>query len=302
MPQYAIMSELHANWEAFVAVYKGVLEYPKIREICILGDIVGYGPNPNELIAGLQEIEGKGFTLHLNMGGHDAAAIGSYDFVDLSDPVDMERVKLSTGLETRDQIGHAFRHKELGRFIPVKAEAKAAIEWTKEQLTPESLEFLRTRLEEKIELRPGIVCVHGSVCDPVFEYVHDRHFAVKCYESREMDNVRLCFVGHTHQPMVWRARIEDRIGIAESKVLLSAPVASMPTEVDLDFTTYSYIINVGAVGQPRDGDPRATFVVYDSDNNTAKYIRVPYDVQRTKAKIVKRGLPKILATRLDQST
>jgi len=302
MPRYAIMSELHANWEALVAVYKSILAQREIRNLCILGDVIGYGPNPNEVIKGLKDIEAAGFNLQINMGGHDVAVLGDYEFVDLDDPADLERVQRETGLKTREEIRHAFRHKETRRYIPVRPEAKAALLWTKERLRPESVEFLRTRPEERTEIKPGVVCVHGSARDPVFEYVHDDRFATKSFEAREMDGVRLCFVGHTHQPMVWSARIDDRLSFAGKVILLSRPTVSQPAHVKFDFTSSYYIVNVGAVGQPRDGDPRSCYVVYDSDKEEIDFLRVPYDVERTKAKILEYGLPPILAKRLDQAT
>ena len=296
------MSELHANWEALVAVYRSVLSQGNIRDLCVLGDLIGYGPNPNEVIQGLKDIEAAGLRLYLNMGGHDVAVLGDYEFVDLDNPADLDRVREQTGLQTRQEIHRAFRRKTSRHFIPVRPEAKAALLWTKERLRPESLEFLRQRLQERIELKPGVVCVHGSARDPIFEYVHDNRFALKSFEAKEMDGVRVCFVGHTHQPMVWSARIEDRLSFAGKVVLLSRPTPSMPTHLKFDFTTYYYIVNVGAVGQPRDGDPRSCYVIYDSDREQVDFVRVPYDVQRTKAKIFEYGLPPVLATRLDQGT
>jgi len=302
MPKYAVMSELHANWEALVAVYKNILARGDIQDLCVLGDIIGYGPNPNEVVQGLQRIESEGFTIHLNMGGHDVAVLGDCEFVDLSDTADLVRVQQETGLQSREAIHRAFRHKEERRFIPVRPEAKAALLWTKERLRPSCVEFLRARLKPRIEIQPCVVCVHGSVRDPVFEYVHDDRFAVRSFEAKEMDGVRLCFVGHTHQPMVWTARVEDRLGYAGKVVLLSRPTAAILQAVELDFTAFYYIVNVGAVGQPRDGDPRACYAVYDSDAGEIEYSRVPYDVERTKSKIIEYGLPEVLASRLDQAT
>ena len=97
---------------------------------------------------------------------------------------------------------------------------------------------------------------------------------------------KMLFVGHTHVPVIF-----ERAG-EEVKILRSS-------ELSLNSHT-KYIVNPGSVGQPRDGDPRASFAIFDSDKEFFKRIRVEYDVKETQRKILDAGLPEVLATRLSQ--
>jgi len=108
----------------------------------------------------------------------------------------------------------------------------------------------------------------------------------------------VCFVGHTHFPVIWRAPRNDRMSYAGNVVLVSEPECLFDTCHKLDTAQYRYIVNAGAVGQPRDGDARACYVIYDSDADTITYVRLEYEVTKTQQKILRAGLPAQLAERL----
>jgi diadenosine tetraphosphatase ApaH/serine/threonine PP2A family protein phosphatase len=298
MPQYAIISEIHANWEAFFEVYKSITRNKQIKDIVCLGDIVGYGPEPNEVIRGLRQMEQRGYNIRYNLGSHDAAALGMFIYISLSNEDDIMRVRNESGLKTEEEIVRAYQDMNNRRYVPVRPDAKQAMDWTLAALTPQSKSFLKARLQTRIEIKPGVVCVHGSIRDPIFEYVRDAGCALRCFESAEMADESVCFVGHTHFPVIWRAPKEARQSYAGTIVLISEPESLFDQHHKMDLENCRYIVNVGAVGQPRDGDPRACYVIYDSDGDALQYVRLKYDFEKTQRKIIDAGLPEQLAERL----
>lgn len=238
--RYLLLSDIHANLEALDAVLASASAHGADRILC-LGDVVGYGPDPNACAARL---------LHAGIttlaGNHDLAAIGGED---------------------------------LSRF---NALARAALVWTAAHLEPETREFLRTlpaRLHE-----PAFLAVHGSPRDPAAEYVVTTTVARRNFEAETFD---LCFVGHTHIPAAF---VLDEIGVRRVDVEPGVPL-TVPGGARA-------IVNVGSVGQPRDGDPRAAYVVFDAASREIVLHRVPYPVERTQAKMAAAGLPQPLIARL----
>jgi predicted phosphodiesterase len=161
--------------------------------------------------------------------------------------------------------------------------AREAIFWTRNELTSQNTDYLRTlRDQEQID---DIIMAHGSLLDPD-EYVFSPFQAAR---SLEIAPCRITALGHTHYPEVYRY---------DSKSGLCRDIMATEGRVDLD-ESFKYLVNAGSVGQPRDGDSRASFAVYDNDGGGSITIyRVDYDVHSTVAKIEKVGLPKILADRL----
>jgi diadenosine tetraphosphatase ApaH/serine/threonine PP2A family protein phosphatase len=233
-----LLSDIHANLEAFEAVLAAADERKPDRILC-LGDVVGYGASPNEcldLVRARCEV--------VLLGNHDAAASGG---------------------------------PEAARF---NVYARAAAEWTARTLTRENREYL-----QKLPLtapRNGYFCVHASPATPRdWEYLLDRFDAEPqfAYFSEP-----LCFIGHTHQPVVFMADPEG--------------TRSLPPRTFRLDPERRYIVNVGSVGQPRDRDPRACFVVLREGSGELEYVRVPYDVEGAQAKIRAANLPEVLAARL----
>ena len=161
-------------------------------------------------------------------------------------------------------------------------EAAAAAIWTAEVLTPESHAFLAS-------LKPfgeadGVDLFHASARDPVWEYVLTEEAA---RATLELSSAQLILVGHSHVALAITAE-DGRVG--------GGP-ARGGSKVALDGRR---LLNPGSVGQPRDGDPRAAWMLLDLEERFAEFRRVPYSIERTQAEMRERGLPRALAARLER--
>lgn len=243
--RYAVFSDVHANMEALEAVLADAGRRSPDAYVC-LGDIVGYGPDPNECVARVRGLHAAAIA-----GNHDRAAAGLFD---------------------------------VDAFSPL---ARAAIEWTARVLTAEHRAFLAA-LPERLET-PSFLAVHGSPRDPVEEYLLTLPQALAIFADSRF---RLCLVGHTHIPAVF---VRSRNGHLRAEDLeAGAPVHLAPTS--------RYIVNGGSVGQPRDGDSRAAYLLYDEGGRSVTLHRVEYPVAATQAKMRARGLPPLLSRRLAAGT
>ncbi len=161
------------------------------------------------------------------------------------------------------------------------AYARHAVIWTNRNLTPANLEYL-----EKLPLvhvENGILrAVHATPDHPErWNYIFTYPQASKQFEAFTEG---ICFVGHSHQPVVFELSRDEITTINSESVKLKK--------------AHRYIINVGSVGQPRDGDPRACLCVYDATSQEVKLERLQYDVESARQKILNAGLPSVLANRL----
>ena len=160
-------------------------------------------------------------------------------------------------------------------------EAQEAVIWTRKQLDSEEslyLKGLALVLKDKV-----FTLVHGTLADPgAFEYMFDEGAAAETFVVMD---TRLCFVGHTHHAGTFIRDGDNRISYERA--------GDLALEAH-----YNYIINAGSVGQPRDGDPRAVYCVYDSLENRVQIKRITYDVQSARARIISSGLPGYLGDRL----
>lgn len=298
MPRMAFVSEIHANLEALQVVLKEIAQQEDIQQVFFMGDFVGYGPNPNEVVETVQSLESQGYQVRYNIGNHDYAAIGKCEFVNLHDPAEFERVCKEGGFADQKEILQAYRNPETRKYVPVKPDAREAMKWTIQQINEGTRRFLETRLEPRVEVIPGIITVHASPRDTVFEYVRNAEVAQKCIESKEMDGVKICFHGHTHVPVTWALPVEERISYGDSIIVMSEPKPAYRDKVELDLETNIYMVNVGSVGQPRGHDLRSCYVIFDPSAAAVEFRHVVYDVSKTRAKIQAAGLPDALAGRL----
>lgn len=296
MTTYALISDIHGNIDALRAVAEHIDSGPEIDKIICLGDVIGYCPGVNEVVALLASMEER-HEIRYNLGSHDGAALGLYQFVDLNSETDMFVLR-EAGLEDDRAVVEEFFNTKERRFVPVRASARDAMNWTLEHMSDEAKTFLEKRLEPRIDVEPGVISVHGSPRDPPCEYVRDHRFARRCFESPEMGEVWLCFVGHTHVPVVWRMDRADIVDMAGNRVCMTQPKADFSERVELDRATSCYIANVGSVGQPRDRDPRACYARFASDETLLEHVRVEYDIDAAAARIKEAGFPERLAERL----
>jgi len=173
----------------------------------------------------------------------------------------------------------AIEQLDIATFNPF---ASAAILWTRERLTDEVRHFLGALPET--HHTSAFLAVHGSPRNPVEEYLLDEVAARESFEAAEF---QLCLVGHTHVPGVF---VHDGERVAALPLVPDEPCELM--------ATHRYIINVGSVGQPRDGDPRAAYLWLDEGAGTATLVRLDYPLQKTQEKMTAAGLPPVLAERL----
>ena len=161
--------------------------------------------------------------------------------------------------------------------------AAAANTWTGDVLDEERAQFLRNQpLSLEVD---EFTIVHGSPRDPIWEYVVSERAALACFNHFE---TYWCLVGHSHIPFICRLS-EDPRGVR-----FFAPQYGVPYPMG----DQRLIVNPGGLGQPRDGDPRAAYAVYDTDEDTITHYRVEYDIAATQQKMRSRGLPEFLIDRL----
>jgi predicted phosphodiesterase len=235
----AVVSDIHSNLHALEAVLAAI-DADAPDELWCLGDVVGYGPRPNECCALVKERAEICLA-----GNHDLAVRGDLDLFDFG------------------------------------GDAGIALAWTRGVVDDEAGDFLAGLEPEGT--RAGVALYHGSALDPVWEYVLSDEVAGATIRSA---GVPLVLVGHSHVALM-AAELDGAVG---------GGVAAGGTEVDL--RGGNFLLNPGSVGQPRDGDPRAAYLLLDLDAHRASFRRVEYDVARTQAEIVESGLPTGLATRL----
>jgi predicted phosphodiesterase len=243
-----VLSDIHSNLEAL----EGCLAAAPDHEVVVnLGDIVGYGANPNEVIERSRSL-GK----HFVRGNHDKAAAGLMDLRD---------------------------------FNPI---AGMAALWTREQLSPENLHWLRELPQGPIRLPelPEVQFVHGSPIDED-EYVVTPRDAL---EPLMATQVPLTFFGHSHVQGAFSSNPADGGGL---RPIYKTVGQKEVTEMQLS-EGVGYLINPGSVGQPRDGDWRAAFALFDSSENRVSFHRVPYNLKSAQDRIMAAHLPQRLATRL----
>lgn len=160
--------------------------------------------------------------------------------------------------------------------------AAAVIEWTRKQLTVDEMFYLRSLPFSCTKM--GISLVHATLDKPdAFGYVFD-HLQAQAHFIHQMS--KLCFHGHTHCPMIYEKQ-------GDSVYRIDAQDLTIPV-----LGPNKYFINVGSVGQPRDGDPRASYVLYSPTKRTVRFRRLEYDINAAQQRVLAAGLPKRLAERL----
>lgn len=289
--RYAILSDIHGNYEALQAVIDD------IDSVCLedgvacdamwcLGDVVGYGPDPSACVRTIRD------TCELSVAGnHDFGASGEVDLNEFSDM------------------------------------ARTSLIWTSEQLLPNEHEFLRSRPDRTtIPMPEDCTLVHGSPVVPLWEYLLTPEAAALSFISFP---TRFCVVGHTHLPTIYlqeTARFNqpkvpvlsahsryvmeygsdegyDEPTTAQMTVINTMPpchvISQMPKGWWLPPEDYRAIINPGSVGQPRDGDSRAAYALYDTERGFS-FRRVNYWIERTIEKMREEHFDEALIERLAQ--
>jgi diadenosine tetraphosphatase ApaH/serine/threonine PP2A family protein phosphatase len=226
----AVISDIHANLEALRAVLRTIDTLGADRIVC-LGDIVGYGPEPNDCLDLVQERCSA-----VILGNHDSGVLGD------------------TPLDQFNEFG------------------RAAIRWTRRRITKRNLEYLRSL--PLIHSGDDATYVHASPLQPSsWRYVFAWPDARRCFQAF---STQFCFIGHTHIPVV----------VGENGT------------VNVFQDHQRYLVNVGSVGQARDGNPKASFGLLDTGKSNLEIVRVPYSIEVTAEAILQARLPDYLAQRL----
>jgi len=235
-----IISDIHANCTALEAVLNAAGE---VDATWCLGDLVGYGPDPNECIERIRALP----NLACITGNHDSATINEIDVLS---------------------------------FNP---EARLAIQWTQEQLTPDNRIFLTVLPEVKV--MEDVTLVHGSPRQPVWEYLLDTRTATLNFDFFDTP---FCFVGHTHLPVLY-VMPED---VPHARLLIPENTTQLALAPRV-------ILNPGSVGQPRDRDPRAAYAIFDASSYTVTFFRVDYDIAAVQERMLAAHMPERHIRRLE---
>jgi diadenosine tetraphosphatase ApaH/serine/threonine PP2A family protein phosphatase len=236
----ALLSDVHGNLPAFEAVL-GDVEEQAAEETWCLGDLVGYGAEPD----GCVQLARDRCDLSL-AGNHDLVVTGEIPISDFS------------------------------------TSAAAAARWTQENISDATLSYLKGLEPKDPEREPALY--HASPRDPVWEYVLSTWQADECFDLMD---ARVAAVGHSHVALWFRRDSEGKV---------AGSTADAGTELDL--SGGRWLLNPGGVGQPRDGDPRAAWLLLDTSTWTAEWRRVAYPIDEAARAIEDAGLPRVLAERL----
>jgi diadenosine tetraphosphatase ApaH/serine/threonine PP2A family protein phosphatase len=214
--------------------------------VLVLGDLVGYGADPNGVVERVRALAPAAIV----RGNHD---------------------KVAAGLDTAED------------FNPM---ARSAAQWTRDSLSPSTLEYLRALPEGPHVVDGTLEICHGSPLDEDLYVVADLDAARSIAVSR----VPVCLFGHTHVALSARMDGQRRLEI-------EAPQGHPEFETRIE-PDCKYLINPGSVGQPRDGDARAAYAIADTDRKLVTLYRVAYPIEAAQKKILEAGLPPMLAYRL----
>jgi diadenosine tetraphosphatase ApaH/serine/threonine PP2A family protein phosphatase len=198
---------------------------------------------------------------------------------DPSECIELLRKQNPTCIVGNHDLG-AIGKLDLAYFNPAAA---AACQWTAGQLSPADVRYLGGL--PQTATRGDFYLAHGSPAEPVLEYVVSTGIAAKNFSFFKE---RYCLVGHTHAPLTFK-----QVGVTCSSIALSPNIGLVLGE-------HRMIINPGGLGQPRDGDPRASYAIYDSEGSILRLHRVEYDIDATQDKMIKAGLPMSLVSRLQE--
>ncbi|MFH1617630.1 MAG: metallophosphoesterase family protein [Candidatus Margulisiibacteriota bacterium] len=237
---YGIISDIHANQEALEECLQRLKG--KVDKIICLGDIIGYGPNPNECCEMIRELNIPSIA-----GNHEKAVLGEL---------------------------------ELTWF---NQNARSALHWTQKELSEDNKNFIyqlpNALVYEKFQI------VHGSLINPIEEYMDSLNVAIPSFEKMAKN---LLLVGHTHMPIFFTRKTDGNYD-----------GGAITGDENIYLGEYDrVIVNVGSVGQPRDGDPRAAYGILNDEKAEISVHRISYDIAKTQEKMRNALLPDSLIERL----
>ena len=262
MARYAILSDIHSNLEALTTVLEKCRELG-ITEYISLGDVVGYNANPNECLNLVRQLN----IVARVRGNHDDYTV-------------------------RGDISES-------GFNP---NAKRAVAWTREQIDEDGRRYLDEAKYEEMFLNATLV--HATLDTPSnWGYILDQFHAEDNFSYQRSN---LCFCGHSHVPVAFVKKQLTSPGERPIEMInawsgeFDDEDVTHPEVITVEYRKNNkYLFNVGSIGQPRNGDPRASFAIWDTDQMTMSRYLLPYDIKTTQQKILDAGLPARLAERLE---
>jgi diadenosine tetraphosphatase ApaH/serine/threonine PP2A family protein phosphatase len=238
----AVLSDIHANLAALDAV---IASFGTVDDVWQLGDVVGYGPEPDGVVERLKTLRARGVR-----GNHDTTAVSG---------------------------------EGLDWFNP---EARAAMEWTRATISEATRTWLADLPPRWQDETNGTDLVHGSPRDPLWEYITSGKVARANIDALA-PGATIGLHGHTHIPVAWRDEVDGRLELVR------------PGNGDrVELNGRPMLLNPGSVGQPRDGDPTASFLVLDTADASATWHRVAYAIPATQESMRRAKLPYRLIERL----
>jgi len=298
--RFLIISDIHSNLEALAAVFSDLCNNSeKIDRVLVLGDIVGYGVNPNEcctiirfLIGGNPSLKNEIQTI---IQGIDIDETDKKNIIDYIYSLGNKAIVIAGNHDQR----------VIGELNSAMASAAGmSINWTKKIIHEDNVSFLNTLRTRQKLWKYGIELVHSTpACPEDYEYVMNS--ASLSYAALHS---KITFAGHTHKPAAYLYKKQER----DSSVLVPAdridkrlmPDGSKSTEDVESFEVFlspvhRYYINPGSVGQPRDGIPMASYKIYDTVTEKVFLEKSVYDTARVKTKVLEAGFPYDLAHRIE---
>jgi predicted phosphodiesterase len=247
--RYLILSDIHGNWDALQTVLRRVRR-KRFDRTLVLGDLVGYGAAPNQVVDEMRELPGELFIVR---GNHD---------------------KVVCGLER----GEGFNEIAL-----------ISARWTAQRLTRGRLQYLRELPAGPLTVESGAEGAQVAIChgapDDEDLYLFAEQDAWQSFQARPRAHVT--FFGHTHLPSLFvlhQGGIRGMLLRGDGRLRISPRLR--------------YLVNPGSIGQPRDRDPRASFMIYDSARQLLSWRRLAYPIGRAQRRILDADLPPPLAERL----
>ena len=303
--RFAIISDIHSNVDALAAICRDLYKNDeKIDRFLVTGDIVGYGPNPNECCSIIRSLQSGNSRLK----GEVEAVVQSLDMDEEERKCIIEyiffmgkKATVIVGNHDKEVIGqHSF-------VSTMAAAAGKAAKWTSDIIKKENFQFLYS-LPFKEKLRKFCMeLVHSS---PVYPrgWEYPKNAGVLSYDTLR---AKITFAGHTHSPAAYLYRDQSKDKDATPSVfipvdqfdnrlmLIERSSSERLEEFDIDINTdHKYYINPGSVGQPRNGIPKASYMIYDTDLQKVTLKTAEYNTEAVKEKIIKAKLPRELANRV----
>ncbi len=299
--RFLIISDIHGNIEALASVFSDLHKRnEEIDSVLVLGDIVGYGVNPNECCTIVKFLKSGDSYLSSEI----KAIIRNID-IDESDKNNIINYILSLGKKAHVIMGN-HDQRVTGKLNTVMASsAGISINWTKKIIRKSHIAFLKSLPFRKKLRRFGIELVHSTSLRPQdYQYVLNSNFL-----NYRLLYSHITFAGHTHKPAAYLYTKQEKSVSAsvliptdhfDKKLMLAETGSSERLEsFDISFNPgQRFYINPGSVGQPRDGIPMASYKIYDSLTKKIFLEKAEYNIEVVRAKVLEAGLPFDLANRI----